>query len=161
MPLPVTLRDVVEELDALSQGMIAYCNRKTGEVTSLTQEMLEAVEEEDDLSDFDDDMLAEFRAIVSSEDWVALPNSFEIHEWEILRDFVDRVEDDRIREELQRAIHGSGEFRRFKEIARRHGIEDAWFDFTRSALEKDRPGSAGCGGDSLRLIRSPGSSPAC
>jgi PAS domain-containing protein len=136
MPLPVSLRDVVEELDALSQGMIAYCNRKTGELTSLTQEMLEAAEEENDLSDFDDDMLTELRDIVNSGDWVALPDSFEIHEWEILRDFVDQVEDDRVRGELQRAIQGSGAFRRFKEIARRYGIEDSWFDFKRLALEK-------------------------
>ena len=49
---------------------------------------------------------------------------------------MDRVEDDRIQGELERAIHGSGAFRRFKEIARRHGVEESWFDFKRSALEK-------------------------
>ena len=136
MSLPVSLRDVVDELDALSQGMIAYCNRKTGEVASLTQEMLAAAEEESDFSDFDDDMLAELRDIVNSEDWVALPDSFEIHEWEILRDFTDSVEDGRLREELQRAIHGRGAFRHFKETVRRNGIEDSWYDFKRSALEK-------------------------
>lgn len=136
MALPVSLRDVVNELDVLSQGMIVYCNRRTGEVTSLTPEMLEAAEEEDDLSEFDDDMLTELRGIVNSEDWVALPDAFEIYEWEILRDFVNEVVNDRLREELQRAIHGSGAFRRFKEIARRHGIEDSWFGFKRGALEK-------------------------
>ena len=119
MPLPVSLKEVVGELDALSQGMIAYCNRKTGKVTSLTEEML-----------------AELRSIVSSEDWVALPDSFEIHEWEILRRFVESVGDDRLREELLRAIQGAGAFRRFKEAARRHGIEESWYDFKRSALER-------------------------
>jgi len=136
MSLPVSLKEVVGELDALSQGMIAYCNRKTGKVTSLTERMLAAVEEEEDLSGFDEDMLAELRGIVNSEDWVALPDSFEIHEWEILRRFVERVEDDRIREELLRAIHGAGAFRRFKEVARRHGLEESWYDFKRSALER-------------------------
>jgi len=136
MPLPLSLKEVVDELDTLSQGMVAYCNRRTGKVTSVTQEMLAAAEEEDDLSGFDDDMLAELRDIVSSEDWVALPDSFEIHEWEVLQDFVNEVGDDRIREELQRAIRGSVAFRRFKEIARRHGVEESWFDFKRSALEK-------------------------
>ena len=39
-------------------------------------------------------------------------------------------------EELSRAIHRGGAFRKFKIAVRRLGIEDEWFRFRQSALEE-------------------------
>src|SRR3954452_18020602 len=100
MPLPVPLELVVAELEMLEQGMLTYVNRHTGELLTFTEEMLDLAHQDDD----DDEILAEewaedspdqLREILDSADWVALPDSFAIHEWEIMRAFADTVEDPR------------------------------------------------------------------
>ena len=46
--------------------------------------------------------------ILNSEDWLELPTTYDIHEWEIMRDFSDAVDDERLRNELLDAVHGKG-----------------------------------------------------
>ena len=48
MPLPVKLKDVVNEMDVLGDEWTAYLNRKTGELFTITEEEAEA-------EDFDGD----------------------------------------------------------------------------------------------------------
>ena len=142
MPLPVPIELVVDELEMLQQGMLTYVHRRTGELVTFTEEMLDLADSEDD-EIYDDDLgLGEefspdkIREVVGSEDWVALPDSFEIHEWEIMRAFSDTVEDPRRSEELQNALRGKGAFRYFKDVVSRYGLQDAWFSFKRQAFEK-------------------------
>jgi hypothetical protein len=49
-----------------------------------------------------------------------LPNSYAIHEWEIMRRFCLSVDDANASEDLEHAIHGSGAFRHFKHCLHRH-----------------------------------------
>jgi Uncharacterised protein family (UPF0158) len=65
---------------------------------------------------------------------VRLPTKFDVHEWEIMREFSDSVDSDRIREDLLNAIHGAGAFRYFKDTLRRRRMEPAWFAFRTEAL---------------------------
>src|SRR5437773_2281951 len=75
------------------------------------------------------------RAVEQSNDLVALPSKFLIHEWQIMHDFCLSVAPDRLRNELYDGIHGSGAFRIFKVMIRRHRLEDAWRDFRQQKLE--------------------------
>jgi hypothetical protein len=142
MALPVPLELAVEELETLEPGMVAYVHRKTGELITLTEEMQDAAErEDDDAEDIDDwwsDTLPpeKLREIVDSEDWVALPDAFTIHEWEIMRAFTETLEDERRSEELQGALQGRGAFRRFKDALNRYGLQESWDTFRRKAFEK-------------------------
>ena len=44
--------------------------------------------------------------------------------------FIFTVEDDRLSNELEYAIHGRGAFRRFKDLLARHPqVQQAWYDF--------------------------------
>lgn len=52
MPLPIRLRDVVEELQVASEEISAYINRKTGKLISITHEEARMVEDEDAPSRF-------------------------------------------------------------------------------------------------------------
>ena len=141
MALPVPLELVVEELETLQAGMLAYVHRKTGELVTLTEEMQDLADEDDDtLSDVDTwgEVLPpeKLREILDSADWVALPDPFKIHEWEIMRTFADTIEDPRRSEELQVALRGQGAFRRFKDILTRYQLLDGWYDYKRRAIEK-------------------------
>ena len=110
MPVPVKLREVAGEMDAVLESWTAYLNRQTGEIYSFPDE-LEALDE-DDLDEEDDELDVDFppeelpkvREILGSEDWLPLPTKFDIHEWNIMRGFCDTVADAGLRDELQEAI---------------------------------------------------------
>jgi hypothetical protein len=76
------------------------------------------------------------KRIVSTDRFQELPTKFEIHEWEIMKDFSLSVESDSIREDLLRSIRGAGAFQRFKDSLRQHGIEPAWFTFRTETLRQ-------------------------
>ena len=73
-------------------------------------------------------------AICSQADrFVKLPSQWDIHEWEIMREFASEAPPG-IRDELLDALHGSGAFRHFKSTLRHHRFEDEWFAFRAQAL---------------------------
>lgn len=140
MPLPVSLDLVAQELESLDNEMTAYVNRRTGDIVSVSDEELALVEEEEEgveeeLPDWQVEMLPRLREIASGEDWVALPDKFDIHEWEIMRRFAETVDDKDLAERLQRAIHGKGAFRMFRATLEDAGRRDEWYDFRREALK--------------------------
>jgi hypothetical protein len=67
--------------------------------------------------------------------YVALPDSFEVHEWSMMEQFAD-LRPGRQREELMDAIHHRGAFGGFKSAIRRIGIEEEWYRFRQDAFER-------------------------
>jgi hypothetical protein len=69
------------------------------------------------------------------DDYLPLPDGFEIHEWDIMRRFAER-QTGPLGETLQDAIRGRGAFRFFRDTIRREGIEGEWRRFFAAALEE-------------------------
>jgi hypothetical protein len=141
MPFPLSLDEVADQLDSLFDQSTAFVNRESGEIMIVGDDELSLVEEgeeEDEagLPEWQRSLLPVLREIVESEKWVALPNKFDIHEWEIMRRFADNVDDDDLSDELQRAIHGRGAFRMFRATIENAGVREQWFAFKREALRK-------------------------
>jgi len=139
MPLVVSLRGVVNEMDVFSDEHTAYINRKTGELITLTEEdrsLLEDEEPSEDLPEWQQEMIPKIRELLESDDFIELPSKFDIHEWSIMERFCSSVEDPDQREQLLNAIHGSGAFRYFKDTIHRLGIADPWYRFRDAALEE-------------------------
>jgi hypothetical protein len=133
----IQLRAIVDALELQSDEMRAYLNRQTGEVVTVSKEELNAVEEGGEIEDFPAWQQENIRIandIWETDHYVQLPNQFEIHEWSIMRNFCDTVEDARLRDELLRNVHGKGAFRHFKDSVYQHGIEKQWFHFRTEAL---------------------------
>ena len=111
----------------------------TGEIVAATHDEWRMIEDEDldvdDLPKWQQPLIERMRAVEQSNDFVALPSKFLIHEWQIMHDFCLSVPPDRLRNELYDGIHGSGAFRIFKAMIRRHRLEDAWRDFRQQKLE--------------------------
>jgi len=126
MPLPVSLSKVADEMDLPNEDWEAYIHRQTGELITLTGD-----EEDEEL------LPAEaFEAIESgSEDYIALPSRFDIHEYDIMRRFAESLEDRTLSEDLAITLRGSGAFGRFKDMVHHHGIQDRWYAFRAEALE--------------------------
>lgn len=136
--MKIKVSDVANEMDLPGPEFTAYLNPKTGKFVSVSEEEMAALEAEDpdDLPGWMEDILPEIREAVESEDYLALPSSFDIHEWEIMRDFANSVADPEASAHLLRALHGGGAFRRFKDELHRQELLDEWYAHRKQELEK-------------------------
>jgi len=135
----VSLRDVVDALNILSDEHQAFLNKRTGEIVFLTDEEIDAVEAEEPLEEYPEwqrELIQKAEEVLGSEDYEPLPDQFEINEWRIMEQFCWTVKDEELRGLLLRAIRGRGAFRRFKDMIYRYGIEDEWYQYRDRALEE-------------------------
>jgi len=97
MPLPVKLSEVVRQLSSVDTEFDVYLNIKTGQFVGLASEF--GFEPEDDFEDdsVDENSLDEpewmkeerriRREVLESDDYLQLPDKFDIHDWQIMDDF--------------------------------------------------------------------------
>ena len=139
MKATFSLKDVVHEMDVPGDEHSAFLHRHTGELITLSRDELSAAEEDDDIDDYPEwqqEMIIKAREILESDDFLALPNKFDVHEYSIMEDFCFSVADDTIRGSLLDKIRGNGAFRRFKDAIQMNGIEEDWYSFRQEAFEK-------------------------
>lgn len=140
MPLPVKLNDLFEALEAAGEELTHYLDRSTGEIFMITNEEMESAEEDELISEYPDwqreAILKAQEILKSDENFIALPDQFDIHEYKIMEDFCLALEDRRVGEDLHRLIKGSGAFRRFKDAIYSLGVDKAWYQFRRTEIDK-------------------------
>ena len=137
MAVTVSLRRVVDELEAQTEGSTAFLNRETGDVYTLREEEAGLVEDGidlDDLPDWQRDDVDGVREVLESEDWLPLPTSFDVHEWAIMDEFSRAIDDPDLSDELLDAIRGAGAFRCFRDAIHRRGIHESWYSYKTAAL---------------------------
>jgi hypothetical protein len=136
MATVISLREVVEALEVLSDNCVSYLDPDTGEIVTVTEEERQLAEEEslDDVPDWEREMLPKIRVVLQSDRFLELPSRFDIHEWSMMEGFAQEQDNDRIRQELLDAIHGAGAFRMFRSVIRRLCIEQSWYQFREKAL---------------------------
>jgi hypothetical protein len=135
----VFLRDVIDEMEIMSDEATSYINRKTGELITVTDEMFSLAEDPDEAEDapeWQQEFLPKVREVTASGDFIPLPGKFEIHEWSIMERFARSLTDAAVSDELEAAVHGRGAFHRFKDIVHRRGIADDWYRYRDAALEE-------------------------
>jgi hypothetical protein len=134
------LKDIVEALDLQIDEYSSFLDRDTGKVEAVSDHLLrdaeDADDEEPDLPEWQKEEWEVAKRIVSTDRFLSLPTKYDVHEWEIMKDFSNSVKSDRIHEDLMDAIHGPGAFRSFKSAIRQHGIELKWFAFREEALRQ-------------------------
>ena len=139
MAVTVSLRRVVDELEAQTDDSTAYLNRETGDPCTIRDEeacLAEGDADLDDLPDWQRDEVAWVREVLESEDWLSLPTSFDIHEWAIMDEFSGSIDDPDLQGELHDAIRGGGAFRCFKDAIHRRGIHESWYAYRIAALDQ-------------------------
>ena len=137
---PVSLKSVVNEMDVLGEEWTAYISKKTGELVTVTEEEANIVdaggEDDEFIPDWQRETLPKVREVLESDDFVALPDKFEIHEYSIMERFCLSLSDEGLQDQLLHAIRGSGAFRRFKNAIYRKEIQDDWYRFRDQALKR-------------------------
>ena len=139
MAIMVSLREMVDEMQTISSEIHVYLNKVTGKFVTILENELSLSEMEEDLSDYPEwqqEGIKEAQEVWSSDDYLEIPDQFEIHEYSIMESFCYSIVYPKIRDTLLRNIHGSGAFRRFKDTIYRYGIEDGWFHFKDQAYKE-------------------------
>lgn len=138
MAVIAKLSDIVEAFELQGQQARSWFNRATGEVAVIQNEHLEAAEagdeDEESRSQWEQEAIEEARRVVDSDDWILLPSSWDIHDWQIMCDFADSRENPRLRAELLDALHGRGAYGAFRNVIRRRSMWEPWNQFHASAL---------------------------
>lgn len=133
---PIHLDELAEQLDLMFDEWLYYLNKKTVEIIEFQTEYLniaEELEENDDLSSYSDWEQEEIKVAMDVmenwEDYIGLPNKFQIDEYSIMEQFSNDYPDNKIRNKLCSAIRGRGAFRRFKDTIIYCGIDDEWYSY--------------------------------
>ena len=74
--------------------------------------------------------------ILENDDYIPLPDKYEIHEYDIMEKFCLSINDDELRDIMYYSIKGSGAFRRFKDNILRYDIEEDWYKFREEAFRE-------------------------
>ncbi len=137
--MKVKLRDVVDGLEMQADEMTAYLNKRTGELVPTTDEELSAAEEEEDLDDYPEwqrESILKAKEILGSEDWIALPEKYDINDYAIMEEFCRSIADAELSDRLLSTIRGSGAFGRFRAAVDGLDLRQEWFDFRATELER-------------------------
>jgi L-methionine (R)-S-oxide reductase len=140
------LSEIIDGLDMQSDDVESYFNKKNGKLVHITEtdrseyedyDSFDEDETEEDFLDDRDNVPEEIRDVFENEDdYLSLPSQHDIHEYDIMADFCGSVENKEQASQLQRAIKGSGAFRRFKDLVNELGIEERWYRFRTAAFKE-------------------------
>ena len=136
MGTKMKISEIIDALDMQSDLTHAYVDRTAGSVVHLAGEEIEAAEMGYDRDGYpgwqqEQENVETARAVLEDGEgrFVELPDRFDIDEWRMMRDFSVQVEDDELSESLQRAIHGRGAFRYFRDRVHEAGVADRWYAY--------------------------------
>lgn len=133
--MKIKLQEIIDGMEMQVDEMNTYLCRRTGEVVTVSTQDLRTAEEieEDEIKKLRDWQQDNVRLAIDVlehyEDYVTLPDRFEIHEYEMMEDFSYAVQDDRKMNILLDAIRGRGAFRRFKDCVHELGLTDDWYRY--------------------------------
>ena len=134
MATPVSLADIITELEAADDGATSYFDRDGGRVVLVTDEARDVAESDAldaGVPRWQRESIALARLVLDDDGtrFVRLPGKRDIHEWQMMADFASSLADDDAAARLSRALHGRGAFRVFKDTAASLGLVDAWFSY--------------------------------
>lgn len=130
------LSDIVEGMECQSDEMTSYLHRPTGRVLTVSDEAFSAADEEDEDSGSPEEVAEARNILAGGDEYLALPDRFEIDEYRMMERFATGILDARHRNELLAALSGRGAFRRFKDAVHRLKLADAWYTFRDRAYEE-------------------------
>jgi len=140
MAIHVKLDDIVDGLESQSDESSSFLNKKTGEVVLITDEELNAAEENEPIEDFPDWQQDQVRIakeiIAETGDYISLPTKFDINEYRVMERFCLSLDDPEMSDLFYGLIKGGGAFRRFKNAIHKYEIADEWYSYRDNALKE-------------------------
>ena len=139
----VNVKEIAERLDMQFDEWLYFLDKRTGDIYEVEERFLriaEELDEDDNLEKYLDweknTIKCAIKFYQEEKHYISLPSKYDIHEYQIMEDFIDSLTSTSHINHLERAITGKGAFRRFKDTINYLGIEKKWYDFKRKILEK-------------------------
>lgn len=126
--MKVKLQKIIDALYDVNDDNALYLDTEAGETVLVYDGGVYGGG--DDVEDMTPDEVDE------SERFIFLPSSFDINNWQMMQDFIWTLEDTRLQDRLNDAIHRSGAFRNFRDVLDEKGLTDEWYKF-RDASYRD------------------------
>ena len=127
----IKLSDLADVLEETFDGWEQYMNKETGQIIS--------VPEDKGFCDDPDEWEEIISMIEEGEQFVRLPNQYEINEYRIMEEFADFAGSElkyvpaeqahEIGRELLEALQGRGAFRRFKNTLNYYGVAEEYYAY--------------------------------
>src|ERR1700761_7639729 len=140
MPIAAVLEDLIDALEEQSDTLFAFLDRHTGEVFLISEESLALTEADPEtiamLPDWQKEEAERAVLIETTDQYLALPDRFDVNEWNIMNEFSHEVKRENVRTALLRAVQGNHPFRRFKDQIADHNLWDDWNRFRRRAFSE-------------------------
>ena len=149
---PIKLDEIVDALDSFIDEETYYYSKSSASLFPIDDDAMSIVEDEaeaaeeaeeeedeyfDEFSECDRESLELARRVFADEDdFIRLPNQFEIHEYSIIQKFCWSRPDEAVSRELSDLIRGSGAFGRFGRAIRRLRIQDDWYKYRNDAFRQ-------------------------
>lgn len=118
----VTLSKIIEGLEMVDDIFDCYYNPKKDEI------FLSNIGEYEELTEDEIDELFEKSIILTTQ--------YEINEYQIMVDFIEKIDNLEVKNNLQRLIQGKGAFRRFKDYCIETNIIQDWYDYKEQKYKK-------------------------
>ena len=142
--MKVNLQKIIDELEMRFMDTTVYYNKETGETLSVQYDDARMVEEDDfeeklhDLPEWQQEHLKEVYELEYGDQnkYVALPGNFEIHDSEIMEEFIETVQNQSKRRQLENCMWQKGMYRKFKDKLYQIGLEDEYYKFYDDKLRK-------------------------
>lgn len=120
-PKTVCIEELADEFEAMFDGWSQFLNKKTGEIISLP-------DADNDFADREDEDEELYDEIAYSDDYVRLPDKYELREKNVMYDFAESVGGNK-GDRLFSALRGRHPYRFFKDTADRLGLMQNYYDF--------------------------------
>lgn len=139
MTLPVDIRILAEAISTLPAEATGFIDRTTGEILAFTEEELmlaDSGEVSEVAPAWQQEAIALARRVLASDDFLAVPDRFDIHEYAMMERYCLTIADDRIRASLAASLKGRGAFHRFRNSIHCEGLAEDWYRYRDRALEE-------------------------
>ncbi|SES09894.1 Uncharacterised protein family (UPF0158) [Gracilibacillus ureilyticus] len=133
MGAKVKLDEILTSMEMQSSDNIDLLQRKTGNVISVLSEYMTKAEDGEPFDDMygweQEQMELAYDILENEENYIELPDEFDIHEYRIIEEFCYTVENEAAKNKLLRAIRGRGAFRRFRDNIEDLDLEQNWYAY--------------------------------
>ena len=114
---------IIEGMDRANVNETYYLNENNGRVWVSTDMVNFYIDNNEELSD----------EYLYNDSSISLPGQYEINEYKIIKDFIETIKDNQMKNQLLIVIQGTGAFRRFKDSCINYGIINDWYKLKNNA----------------------------
>ena len=109
MGLKVKLEDIIEGSEFQSDFSHSYIDKKSGKIHTISEEEFSYAEDDEELSDLPDwqkENVDIAKEILETDNYISLPDKFDLSEYNLMEKFSLSITDESIREEMYYSLKG-------------------------------------------------------